>query len=168
MYDAGYTYVNIDDCWSEKTGRVNGHLQPNLTRFPQGISGVAEKVHAMNLSLGIYSTAGNATCAGYPASLGYEDIDAADFAAWGVDYLKYDNCHIPSNWTDEYVYCTQDSVNVTTNGTCNTQIDPDLAPPGYDWHTSLSFTRFTRMRDALARQKREILYSLCIWGMLHL
>lgn len=62
---------------------------PNLTRFPEGIEGLASKVHAMNLSIGIYSTAGNATCAGYPASLGFEDTDAADFAAWGIDYLKY-------------------------------------------------------------------------------
>ncbi|KAK7755846.1 hypothetical protein SLS62_002132 [Diatrype stigma] len=54
-------------------------------RFPDGISGLAEKIHGMRLKLGIYSSAGTATCAGYPASIGYEDIDAATFAAWGVD-----------------------------------------------------------------------------------
>lgn len=118
----------------------------------------------MNLSLGIYNTAGSKTCAGYPASLGYEDIDAADFAAWGVDYLKYDNCNIPANWTDQYVFCDPDDVKTTANGTCNTDLDPTLAPDDYDWSTSNSAKRFNRMRDALAQQDRQILYSLCIWG----
>lgn len=118
----------------------------------------------MNLSIGIYGTAGDQTCAGYPASLGHEHIDAADFASWGIDYLKYDNCHIPKNWTDEYKYCTQDSVKITTNGTCNFKIDPDIAPSGYDWRTSNSYARFQLMKNALAKQNRDILYSMCIWG----
>ena len=166
LRDAGYAYVNIDDCWSEKTGRVNGHVAPNTTRFPDGISGLADKVHSMNLSIGIYSTAGDATCAGYPASLGYENIDAADFTSWGIDYLKYDNCNIPQNWTDQYIYCTPDAgnLNLTANGTCTPQLDPDIAPPGYDWHTSLSYDRFSRMHDALSCQDREILLNMCIWG----
>ncbi len=167
LRDAGYTYVNIDDCWSEKTGRVNGHIMPNMTRFPDGINGLADKVHGMNLNMGIYSTAGNATCAGYPASLGYEDVDAGDFASWGIDYLKLDNCNVyPLNWTDQFIYCTQDrsDINLTANGTCTQQLDPDLAPAGYDWRSSNTYERFTRMRDALAAQKREIALSLCIWG----
>jgi alpha-galactosidase len=85
--------VNIDDCWSEKTsisatgGRdpKTSRILPNMTRFPDGISGLADKIHSMGLKFGIYSDAGSATCAGYPASLGYEDIDAATFAEWGVD-----------------------------------------------------------------------------------
>ncbi|KAK4938265.1 alpha-glucosidase maltase [Elasticomyces elasticus] len=166
LRDAGYNYVNIDDCWSEKTGRVNGHIIPNTTSFPDGISGLAEKIHSMNLKMGIYSTAGNATCAGYPASLGYETVDATDFASWGIDYLKYDNCNVPQNWTDQYIYCTQDrsDINITANGTCTQQLDPDLAPAGYNWEASNTFDRFARMRDALAQQDREILFSLCIWG----
>ncbi|KAL7928519.1 glycoside hydrolase family 27 protein [Trichoderma chlorosporum] len=161
---AGYEYVNIDDCWSDKDGRVNGHISPNMTRFPDGIDGLAQKVHAMGLKLGIYSTAGTATCAGYPASLGYEDVDAADFASWGVDYLKYDNCNVPSNWQDQYVACDQDFVATGPNGTCTTALDPTLAPPGYDWSTSKSAQRFGAMRDALAKQSHEIVLSMCIWG----
>jgi alpha-galactosidase len=62
---------------------------PNPTAFPGGITnGTAEKVRNLGLKLGIYSSAGTETCASYPASLGYEDTDAASFAAWGVDYLK--------------------------------------------------------------------------------
>ena len=161
--DAGYTYVNIDDCWSLKDGRVDGQMIPNTTRFPCGIKGLADTVHSMNLSLGLYSTAGNNTCACYPASLGYEDVDAEDFASWSIDYLKYDNCNIPDELQDQWLACRPDDacINTTTNGTC---INKDLAPPGYDWHTSNTYRRFRQMRDALARQSRQILLSLCVWG----
>jgi alpha-galactosidase len=54
---------------------------------------VADYVHNASLKFGIYSSAGTKTCQGYPGSLGYEDKDAATFAGWGVDYLKYDNCY---------------------------------------------------------------------------
>lgn len=69
------------------TGRDNVTLQiiPDPDKFPDGISGLAEKVHALGLKLGIYSSAGTKTCAGYPASIGYESIDAATFASWGID-----------------------------------------------------------------------------------
>ncbi|KAL6873004.1 glycoside hydrolase family 27 protein [Trichoderma novae-zelandiae] len=164
LLDAGYQYVNIDDCWSLKDGRVDGHIAANTTRFPAGIDGLADKVHDLGLKLGIYSTAGTATCAGYPASLGYEEVDAADFANWGVDYLKYDNCNVPTEWQDQYVACNQDAVQTGPNGTCTTALEPNLAPPGYDWSTSKSAERFNAMRDALANQSREIVLSLCIWG----
>lgn len=62
-------------------------------RFPSGIKSLADYVHSKGLKLGIYSSAGFKTCQGYPASLGLEEIDAATYAEWGVDYLKYDNCY---------------------------------------------------------------------------
>ena len=89
---AGYKYVNIDDCWLEKSRSDSGHLVPDPTKFPDGIKGTADYVHSKGLKLGIYEDAGSQTCAGYPGSLGHEQTDANDFAAWGVDYLKYDNC----------------------------------------------------------------------------
>jgi alpha-galactosidase len=92
LKDAGYEYVNIDDCWSEKQRSADGHLVPDPVKFPDGIKGTADYVHSKGLKLGIYSSAGDKTCAGYPASFGHETTDANDFAAWGVDYLKYDNC----------------------------------------------------------------------------
>ena len=77
-----------------------------MTKFPDGIKGLADKIHDMGLKFGIYSSAGRTlsyltqsdgpaqslyagtlTCGGYPASLGYEQIDASTFASWGVDYL---------------------------------------------------------------------------------
>lgn len=91
--DLGYRYVNIDDCWMASTRDGQGRLQPHPTRFPSGIKALADYVHARGLKLGIYSSAGTHTCQGYPASLDREEIDARTFAAWGVDLLKYDNCH---------------------------------------------------------------------------
>ncbi|WP_084713795.1 NEW3 domain-containing protein [Streptacidiphilus rugosus] len=93
LKDAGYTYVNIDDCWLTHSRDANGALVPDPVKFPDGIKGVADYVHAKGLKLGIYESAGTLTCAGYPGSLGHEQQDAASFASWGVDYLKYDNCY---------------------------------------------------------------------------
>src|ERR1700761_5128721 len=65
---AGYTYVNSDDCWSNLNGRdaTTHQLRPNMTKFPDGISGLADKIHNMGLKFGIYSSAGTETCGGYP------------------------------------------------------------------------------------------------------
>ncbi|HXR69254.1 MAG TPA: glycoside hydrolase family 27 protein, partial [Actinocrinis sp.] len=93
MQAAGYQYVNIDDCWLLKNRNSAGQLVPDPAKFPDGISGTATYVHSLGLKLGIYEDAGTATCAGYPGSLGHETTDAASFASWGVDYLKYDNCN---------------------------------------------------------------------------
>ena len=93
MRDAGYKYLNIDDCWMAKERDVNGDLQADPDRFPHGIKALADYVHARDLRLGIYSSAGTKTCEGLPASLDHEEADARKFAEWGVDYLKYDNCN---------------------------------------------------------------------------
>jgi alpha-galactosidase len=90
---AGYQYVNIDDCWLTHSRDAGGNLVPDPVKFPDGIKGVADYVHSKGLKLGIYETAGTLTCAGYPGSLGHEQQDANSFAAWDVDYLKYDNCN---------------------------------------------------------------------------
>ncbi|MEU4443653.1 NPCBM/NEW2 domain-containing protein [Actinosynnema sp. NPDC050801] len=92
MRDAGYTYVNIDDCWMARDRDARGRLQADPVRFPGGIKALADYVHGKGLKLGIYSSAGTHTCAGYPASLDHEEVDARTWADWGVDYLKYDNC----------------------------------------------------------------------------
>ena len=93
MRDAGYVYVNIDDCWMAKERDAQGDLQPDPVRFPNGIKALSDYVHAKGLKLGVYSSAGTKTCEGLPASLDHEDADARKFAEWGVDYLKYDNCN---------------------------------------------------------------------------
>jgi alpha-galactosidase len=101
LKDAGYQYVNIDDCWSLKERGPDGRLVPDPVKFPNGIEGVADYVHGKGLKLGIYGDAGTKTCAGYPGSLGTEDLDAQTWADWGVDYLKYDNCHNQSDGSQQ-------------------------------------------------------------------
>ncbi|KAL5012401.1 hypothetical protein ScPMuIL_010952 [Solemya velum] len=98
--DAGYEYVNIDDCWMTKTRDENGRLQADRERFPSGIKALADYasilsilVHSKGLKLGIYEDFGTGTCEDYPGSKFYMDIDADTFAGWGVDMLKFDGCN---------------------------------------------------------------------------
>lgn len=92
LRDAGYTYINIDDCWHGQRD-ADGFIQPDPKRFPSGMKALADYVHARGLKLGIYSDAGTETCAGRPGSLGHEYQDALQYARWEVDYLKYDWCN---------------------------------------------------------------------------
>ncbi|KAH6621486.1 glycoside hydrolase superfamily [Chaetomium sp. MPI-SDFR-AT-0129] len=156
LADLGYVYVNVDDCWSDKNKGRDPNTQqiiPDSSKFPTGISGLADQIHELGLKVGIYSDAGTGTCLNYPASLGHESIDASTFAEWGIDYLKYDNCYVPSEYNDQYSF---DPENIQTN-----------APADYDWSTSKSAARFSAMRDALLEQNRTILYSICNWGQAH-
>ena len=92
MRDAGYKFLVIDDCWHGARD-AHGDIQADPKRFPSGIKALADYVHSKGLKFGIYSDAGMKTCAGRPGSRGYEFQDAAQYAAWGVDYLKYDWCN---------------------------------------------------------------------------
>lgn len=92
LRDAGYTYINIDDCWHGQRD-ADGFIQPDPKHFPSGMKALADYVHARGLKLGIYSDAGTETCAGRPGSLGHEYQDALQYARWEVDYLKYDWCN---------------------------------------------------------------------------
>ncbi|MFE2358458.1 NPCBM/NEW2 domain-containing protein [Streptomyces parvulus] len=95
LKDAGYEYINLDDCWALPERDAEGKLVPDPERFPHGIKAVADYVHARGLKFGIYTSAGTKTCSdiGFPGALGHEYSDARQFADWGVDYLKYDNCN---------------------------------------------------------------------------
>ena len=93
LADAGYCYVNIDDCWQSSMRDENGKLQGDLTTFPHGIKWLVGQVNDLGLKLGIYSSNGTLTCEDLPASLYNERIDAETFAEWGVEYFKYDYCH---------------------------------------------------------------------------
>jgi alpha-galactosidase len=89
MRDAGYIYLNIDDTW--EAGRdAKGNIQTN-ERFPD-MKAMIDYVHSKGLKFGIYSSPGPKTCAGYEGSFQHEAQDAKTYAAWGVDYLKYDWC----------------------------------------------------------------------------
>lgn len=96
MKEAGYEYIFIDDGW--QGGRDNkNNIIPDPIKFPSGIKTLADYVHSKGLKLGIYSDAAPLTCAGYTASLGFEEQDAKTFASWGIDYLKYDYCNAPED-----------------------------------------------------------------------
>jgi len=92
MQDAGYQYVVIDDCWQVDRD-AQGNIVPDAKHFPSGIKSLADYVHGKGLKFGIYSDAGTGTCQNRPGGRGYEFQDARQYAAWGVDYLKYDWCN---------------------------------------------------------------------------
>jgi len=91
MRDAGYVYLVIDDCWQIDRD-AQGNILPDPQRFPSGMKALADYVHSKGLKFGLYSDAGTLTCQKRPGSRGYEFQDARQYAAWGVDYLKYDWC----------------------------------------------------------------------------
>lgn len=130
LANVGYQYVNIDDAW-EGVRDGQGVLQTN-DKFGD-MKALADAVHAHGLKLGIYSSPGPKTCAGFEGSYGYERIDAETWAAWGIDYLKHDWC--------SYGQIAKDSSL------------PELQKP------------YKVMRDELRRVDRDIVYSLCQYGM---
>ncbi len=93
LADAGYKYIVLDDGWMAMKRDSLGFLVPDPEKFPNGIKAVADYVHSKGLKFGIYNCAGSKTCGGYPGSRGHEYQDALLYAAWGVDYLKYDWCN---------------------------------------------------------------------------
>jgi alpha-galactosidase len=91
MKKAGYQYINIDDCWQSRRRAADGTIIPG-PNFPN-MKALADYVHSKGLKLGLYSDRGTLTCQKRMGSYGYESQDARTYAAWGVDYLKYDNCN---------------------------------------------------------------------------
>jgi alpha-galactosidase len=134
MRDAGYLYINIDDTW-EGERDVNGNIQTN-SKFPD-MKALAEFVHSKGLKLGIYSSPGAKTCAKFEGSLGHELQDAQTYAAWGIDYLKYDLCGLREQMK---------------------------AAPTPEIAHKIMIDAYANMRDALHSTSRPIVYSLCQYG----
>ncbi len=89
--EAGYEFIVIDDGWQIRRDE-EGNIIADDNKFPSGIKALADYIHSKGLKLGIYSDAGSKTCGEFPGSLGHEYQDARQYAAWGIDYLKYDWC----------------------------------------------------------------------------
>jgi Alpha galactosidase A len=98
MKEAGYQYISIDHTW--EGGRdAQGNITTNK-KFSD-MKALADYVHGRGLKIGIYSSPGPNTCAGYEGNYGHEDQDARTYAAWGIDYLKYDWCGARDLYTDQ-------------------------------------------------------------------
>ena len=103
MRDAGYRYVNLDAGWAAPTRGPDGKLRADPNTFPDGIAALTRYVHDRGILLGLYASPYDESCGQDPriASAGHEDTDARTFAAWGVDYLKYDWCHNDANHANQ-------------------------------------------------------------------
>lgn len=104
LKDYGYDYIVVDDCWAMRNRDANGNLVCDAVKFPHGMKYIADYVHSKGLKFGMYSSCGVMTCQAYPASCNYEYRDAATFAEWGVDFLKYDYCYKPEGLSGKDLY----------------------------------------------------------------
>ena len=136
MRDAGYLYVNIDDTW-EGERDANGVLHSN-EKFPD-MKALADYVHSKGLKIGIYSSPGPKTCAGFEGSLGHEEQDAQLYASWGIDYLKYDLCSFHT-------------------------VMQAKAPDDKAAQMRLMIAAYDKMGKALKTTGRPIVYSFCQYG----
>jgi len=140
MRDAGYVYVNIDDTWQGKRD-ASGVLHSN-ERFPD-MQALSAYIHSKGLKFGIYSSPGARTCAGYEGSLGHEAEDARLYAAWGVDFLKYDLCSLREDMK---------------KAKAEHPDDPDVTK-------NMMIAAYHKMGDALRATGHTIVYSLCQYGV---
>jgi alpha-galactosidase len=137
MKEAGYVYVNIDDTW-EGERDASGVLHTN-SKFPD-MKALADYIHSKGLKIGIYSSPGPKTCAGYAGSLGHEEQDAQLYASWGIDYLKYDLCSFSA------------------------QVMAKQAPDDKAVQMRLMIATYDKMDKALKATGRPIVFSLCQYG----
>jgi alpha-galactosidase len=136
MRDAGYIYVNIDDTWQGQRD-AQGNITAN-SKFPD-MKALADYVHSKGLKLGIYSSPGPKTCAGYAGSYGHEQQDANTYAKWGIDYLKYDLCSYEG-------------------------IMKKAAPNDRQKQWVMMHAAYEKMHQALLNTHRPIVFSLCQYG----
>lgn len=88
--EAGYSGIHLDDCWENKNPPrdSDGKLFADVDRFPSGMKKLGDYIHSKGASFGLYTAESQFTCGGFPASAGFEEIDAKTFAEWNVDYMK--------------------------------------------------------------------------------
>lgn len=120
LVNHGWSYINVDDAWQgQRGGPLNGMLANS--KFPD-FKGMVDTIHAMGMKAGLYSTPWMASYAGYIGGSSdtvtgiftpemknnkhayrhngkyrFDSNDAKQWAAWGIDYLKYDwRIEVPS------------------------------------------------------------------------
>jgi len=159
LADHGWTYINIDDFWQNNRDAKDeqlrgkfrdeaGYIIPNA-RFGD-MGRLAEGIHRLGLKIGVYSSPGPWTCGGCAGSYDHEKQDAEQYAFWGIDYLKYDWC--------------------SYGGVLNGIPDNDAArvsslsyKGGNELGTAMK--PFQLMGNYLRQQPRDIVFSLCQYGM---
>ena len=157
MADVGYQYVNIDDCWMNspnhkdpmRVGPARDSLGELLSNkyFPD-MKALATYIHQKGLKAGLYTSPGLLTCAGFYASFQHEAQDAMTFAAWGYDFVKYDWCSYGRIAEGRDAAVT----NVPTFGKGARNLEAYQYP-------------YRLMGELLKRQRRDIVYNLCQYGM---
>ncbi len=135
MKDAGYTYVNVDDCW-EGPRDANGFISATNQWTGNSLKSVADYVHSKGMKFGAYTSLGKTTCdqSGHAATYGFESQDVRQWVSWGVDYIKVDWC------------------NVVTSQSAN---------PG----KAYKVLGDTIYKYAGPTSARPIVYSICNWGV---
>jgi alpha-galactosidase len=162
LINHGWTYINVDDYWQNHRNSkdptlrgpfrdTNGVIVPN-SRFPD-MKGMADYIHSLGLKAGLYSSPGPWTCGGCAGSFDHERQDAATYADWGFDYLKYDWC----SYLPEMESLRNDPTNYPSAAKSWSGARPasraELMKP------------YALMHEALAAQNRDIVFSLCQYGM---
>jgi alpha-galactosidase len=157
LINHGWTYINVDDFWqnhrdsNDPTLRgafrdAQGKIVPN-SRFPD-MKGLADYIHGLGLKAGLYSSPGPWTCGGCAASWQHEAQDAQTYAQWGFDYLKYDWC---------------------SYGDIAAGRDPNAGNiplwKGNPAEPAGAIYPYTVMGKFLRDQHRDIVFSLCQYGM---
>lgn len=166
MKDAGYIYVNIDDGW-QGTRDADGNIRSN-SKFPD-MKALADYVHSRGLKLGIYSSPGPRTCANFEGSYGHEEQDARIYAAWGVDYLKYDLCSYRVILAEqaeglsikEQAALQQAGDNPRAQMALVSRILRTYSPK----QIAMMKAAYEKMHVALQKTGRPIVFSLCQYGI---
>jgi len=97
MLALGYDHINLDDCWGVRNNQTH-QIEGDPTRFPEGMPAFIKKLHAMGFKFGLYTDIGTMGCH-HPFVGSWPDYqrDANTFAAWEVDYVKFDGCKPPEH-----------------------------------------------------------------------
>ena len=157
LINHGWTYINVDDFWQNHRDSKDPTLQgpfrdqggfvvPN-SRFPD-MKGMADYIHDLGLKAGLYSSPGPWTCGGCTGSWQHEQQDAETYARWGFDYLKYDWC----SYGEIASGGDPNAKNIPLWGKTATNDAGAIYP-------------YKVMGKFLREQKRDIVYSLCQYGM---
>jgi len=159
LINHGWTYINVDDYWQNHRDSNDptlhgpfrddqGNIEPN-SRFPD-MKGMADYIHGLGLKAGLYSSPGPWTCGGCAGSWRHEAQDAAQYAAWGFDYLKYDWCSYGS---------------IADGKDPNAKNIPTWAESKGTNDQAVASYPYLVMGKLLRRQNRDIVFSLCQYGM---